>query len=82
MSELRRWQRSLGTVFSQGWLGAIMCQIYFQSNLNLFSAGSSIQTLIQGIIICFAQINREIVKSWMAILDSKWICSVNLAKEA
>ena len=29
-----------------------MWQIYFQSNLNLFSAGSSVQTLIQGRIIC------------------------------
>ena len=35
----------------QAWLSAIMWQIYFQSNLNLFSAGSSVQTLIQGIII-------------------------------
>ncbi len=29
-----------------------MWQIYFQSNLNLFSAGSSVQMLIQGRIIC------------------------------
>ncbi len=30
-----------------------MWQIYFQSNLNLFSAGSSVQALIQGRIICY-----------------------------
>ncbi len=39
-------------LYRQRWLSAIMWQIYFQSNLNLFSAGSSVQTLIQGIIIC------------------------------
>ena len=34
------------------WLSAIMWQIYFQSNLNLFSAGSSVQqTLIHGTIV-------------------------------
>ncbi len=36
---------------SDAWLNSIMWQIYFQSNLNLFSAGSSVQTLIQGRII-------------------------------
>ncbi len=29
-----------------------MWQIYFQSNLNLFSVGNSAQTLIKVIIIC------------------------------
>ncbi len=37
---------------SDAWLNSIMWQTYFQSNLNLFSAGSSVQTLIQGRIIC------------------------------
>ncbi len=37
---------------SDAWLNSIMWQIYFQSNLNLFSVGSSVQTLIQGRIIC------------------------------
>ncbi len=37
-------------VISQSGLSAIMLQIYFQSNLNLISAGSSVQILIQGII--------------------------------
>ncbi len=38
--------------YSDAWLDSIMRQVYFQSNLNLFSAGGSVQTLIQGIIIC------------------------------
>ena len=33
------------------WLSAIPWQIYFQSNLNLFSAGSPEETLIQGIMV-------------------------------
>ncbi len=37
----------------QKWLSAIMWQIDFQSNPNLFSAGSSVQTLIPGIIHCY-----------------------------
>ncbi len=43
---------ALITLFSDAWLNSIMWQIYFQSNLNLISAGSSVQTLIQGRIIC------------------------------
>ncbi len=42
----------LSVIFSDAWLNSIMSQIYFQSNLNLFSAGSLVQTLIQGRIIC------------------------------
>ncbi len=33
-------------------LCSFMWQIYFQSNLNIFSVGSSVQVLIQGIIVC------------------------------
>ncbi len=33
------------------WLCSFMWQIYFQSNLNLFSAGSSIQGLMQCMIV-------------------------------
>ncbi len=36
------------------WLCSFMWQIYFQSNLNLFSAGSSVQALIQGMIVCLS----------------------------
>ena len=39
-------------LFRQRWLSVIMWQFYFQSNLNLFSVGSPVQTLIQGIIFC------------------------------
>ena len=41
-------------------LSAIMWQIFFQSILNLFSAGSSVQTLMQGIIVWWMV--------WMALL--------------
>ncbi len=41
----------------QKWLSSIMWQIYFQSNLNLFPAGSLVQTLIQG-IICSCEYKR------------------------
>ena len=40
-----------GTQSSDAWLNSIMWQIYCQSNQNLFSAGNSVQTLIQGRII-------------------------------
>ncbi len=39
-------------MISDAWLNSFMWQIYFQSNLNLLSAGSSVQMLIQGKIIC------------------------------
>ncbi len=39
-------------IHRETWLFSFMWQIYFQSNLNLFSAGSSIQGLIQCMIVC------------------------------
>ncbi len=52
---------------SDAWLNSIMWQIYFQSNLNLFSAGSSVQTLIQGMIICMWSINACTEIHWLII---------------
>ncbi len=43
---------SISQPYSQSGLSAIMWQIYFHSNLNLFSVGSSVQMLIQGILVC------------------------------
>ncbi len=55
-------------------LNSIMWQIYFQSNLNLFSAGSSVQTLIQGRIIWY---ERYTVKSTVEILTGSTIIKNN-----
>ncbi len=52
---------------SDAWLNSILWQIYFQSNLNLFSAGSSVQTLIQGRINCWGMTLKLIWVSFSGI---------------
>ncbi len=57
---------------SDSWLNSITWQIYFQSNLNLFSAGSSVQTLIHGRIIWTG------VQGLYVLVRSSRICGVPL----
>ncbi len=56
---------------SDAWLNLIMWQVYLQYNLNLFSAGSSVQTLIQGRIIWYIifWLNLSTAYTWGKLLD-------------
>ena len=60
-------------------LCSFMCQIYFQSNLNQFSAGSSVQALMQGMIVCLRLIHFawSIEKLQSASMDQHGLVKVH-----